>query len=68
MKGFAVLRAQISMADAKKEEKMRGSVSVFIAGVIGLIMVPIINPRVRVFFLITLLDNIISKINSVKIG
>ena len=31
------------MAEAKKEEKMRGSVSVFIAGVIGLIMVPIIK-------------------------
>lgn len=43
MKGFAVLRAQISMADAKKEEKMRGSISVFVAGVIGLIMVPIIK-------------------------
>ncbi|WP_320815683.1 sodium:proton antiporter NhaD [Flavobacterium sp.] len=43
MKGFAVLRAQVSMAEAKKEEKMRGSVSVFIAGVIGLIMVPIIK-------------------------
>ncbi len=43
MKGFAVLRAQVSMADAKKEEKMRGSVSVFVAGVIGLIMVPIIK-------------------------
>lgn len=43
MKGFAVLRAQVSMAEAKKEEKMRGSVSVFVAGVIGLIMVPIIK-------------------------
>lgn len=43
MKGFAVLRAQVSMADAKKEEKMRGSVSVFVAGVIGLILVPIIK-------------------------
>ncbi|WP_264558884.1 sodium:proton antiporter NhaD [Flavobacterium sp. N2270] len=43
MRGFAVLRAQISMAEAKKEEKMRGSLSVFIAGVIGLILVPIIK-------------------------
>lgn len=43
MRGFAVLRAQISMAEAKKEEKMRGSVSVFIAGVIGLLLVPIIK-------------------------
>lgn len=43
MKGFAVLRAQISMAQAKQEEKMRGSVSVFIAGVLGLLLVPIIK-------------------------
>ena len=43
MRGFAVLRAQVSMAEAKKEEKMRGSLSVFIAGVIGLILVPIIK-------------------------
>lgn len=43
MKGFAVLRAQISMAEAKTEEKMRGSVSVFVAGVFGLIMVPVIK-------------------------
>jgi Na+/H+ antiporter NhaD/arsenite permease-like protein len=43
MKGFAVLRAQVSMAEAKKEEKMRGSISVFIAGVIGLLLVPIIK-------------------------
>ena len=43
MKGFAVLRAQISMADAIKEEKMRGSASVFIAGIVGLIMVPVIK-------------------------
>ena len=43
MKGFAVLRAQISMAEAKREEKMRGSLSVFLAGVFGLVMVPIIK-------------------------
>lgn len=43
MKGFAVLRAQISMAQAKQEEKIRGSVSVFIAGVLGLLLVPIIK-------------------------
>jgi len=43
MKGFAVLRAQISMAEAKHEEKMRGSLSVFLAGVLGLFMVPIIK-------------------------
>lgn len=43
MKGFAVLRAQISMAEAKQEEKMKGSVSVFFAGVFGLLMVPVIK-------------------------
>jgi len=43
MKGFAVLRAQISMAQVVQEEKMRGSRSVFIAGVIGLLLVPIIK-------------------------
>lgn len=43
MKGFAVIRAQISMTQAKQEEKMRGSVSVFIAGVLGLLLVPIIK-------------------------
>ena len=43
MKGFAVLRAQISMAEAKREEKMRGSLSVFLAGVFGFVMVPVIK-------------------------
>lgn len=43
MKGFAVLRAQASMAQVMQEEKMRGSVSVFIAGVIGLLLVPVIK-------------------------
>ena len=43
MKGFAVLRAQISMAEAKREEKMRGSLSVFLTGVFGLVMVPVIK-------------------------
>jgi len=43
MKGFAVLRAQISMAEAKMEEKIKGSVSVFVAGVFGLVMVPVIK-------------------------
>lgn len=43
MKGFAVLRAQVSMAQVLQEEKMRGSMSVFIAGVIGLVMVPVIK-------------------------
>lgn len=43
MKGFAVLRAQISMADAIREEKMRGSLSIFIAGVLGLLLVPVIK-------------------------
>lgn len=43
IKGFAVLRAQISMAEAKQEEKMKGSLSVFVAGVIGLLIVPIIK-------------------------
>jgi len=43
MKGFAVLRAQVSMAQVRQEEKMRGSMGVFIAGVIGLVMVPVIK-------------------------
>ncbi|TXI68970.1 sodium:proton antiporter NhaD [Flavobacterium sp. UBA6195] len=43
MKGFAVLRAQVSMAQVRQEEKMRGSMSVFIAGVLGLVMVPVIK-------------------------
>lgn len=43
MKGFAVLRAQVSMAQVRQEEKMRGSVSVFTAGVVGLVLVPIIK-------------------------
>ncbi|WP_333809127.1 sodium:proton antiporter NhaD [Flavobacterium sp.] len=43
MRGFAVLRAQISMADAIREEKMKGSLSVFLAGVFGLVMVPVIK-------------------------
>ena len=43
MRGFAVLRAQVSMAQVRQEEKMRGSMSVFIAGVVGLVMVPVIK-------------------------
>jgi Na+/H+ antiporter NhaD/arsenite permease-like protein len=43
MKGFAVLRAQVSMANVVQEEKMRGSKTVFIAGVIGLLLVPVIK-------------------------
>jgi len=43
MKGFAVLRAQVSMANVVQEEKMRGSKTVFTAGVIGLLLVPIIK-------------------------
>lgn len=43
MRGFAVLRAQVSMSQVRKEEKMRGSLSVFIAGVCGLVMVPVIK-------------------------
>lgn len=43
MKGFAVLRAQVSMAQVRQEEKMRGSVSVFTTGVVGLVLVPIIK-------------------------
>lgn len=43
MKGFAVLRAQVSMAQVRKEEKIRGSLSVLIAGVCGLVLVPIIK-------------------------
>jgi len=31
------------MADAKQEEKMKGSFSVFVAGVIGLVLVPVIK-------------------------
>jgi Na+/H+ antiporter NhaD/arsenite permease-like protein len=43
MKGFAVLRAQVSMNQMLQEEKIRGSMSVFIAGVFGLVMVPVIK-------------------------
>jgi len=43
MRGFAVLRAQVSMSQVRKEEKMRGSLSVLIAGVCGLVMVPVIK-------------------------
>lgn len=43
MNGFTILRVQLSMADVIKEEKMRGSLSVFLAGVFGLVMVPVIK-------------------------
>ena len=43
MKGFAVLRAQVSMAQVVQEEKMRGSKTVFAAGVMGLLLVPVIK-------------------------
>ena len=43
MKGFTMLRVQLSMAEVIKEEKMRGSLSVFLAGVFGLVMVPVIK-------------------------
>ncbi|WP_333695047.1 sodium:proton antiporter NhaD [Flavobacterium sp.] len=43
MNGFTMLRVQLSMAEVIKEEKMRGSLSVFLAGVFGLVMVPIIK-------------------------
>lgn len=43
MRGFAVLRAQVSMTQVRQEEKMRGSMSVFVAGIIGLVMVPVIK-------------------------
>jgi len=43
MKGFAVLRAQVSMANVVQEEKMRGSKTVFAAGIIGLLLVPVIK-------------------------
>lgn len=43
LRGFAVLRVQLSMAEAIKEEKMKGSLSVLIAGVLALIMVPVIK-------------------------
>lgn len=43
MKGFAVLRAQVSMTQVRQEEKIRGSISVLIAGIIGLLLVPIIK-------------------------
>lgn len=43
MKGFAVLRAQVSMTQVRQEERIRGSRSVFTAGVIGLVMVPVIK-------------------------
>lgn len=43
MKGFTVLRAQVSMTQVRQEERIRGSRSVFTAGVIGLVMVPVIK-------------------------
>jgi len=43
MKGFTMLRVQLSMAEVIKEEKIRGSLSVFLAGVFGLVMVPVIK-------------------------
>lgn len=43
MRGFAVLRAQVSMSAAIQEEKMRGSLSVLLAGIFGLLMVPVIK-------------------------
>lgn len=43
MKGFAVLRAQVSMNQILQEEKISGSMSVFIAGIFGLVMVPVIK-------------------------
>lgn len=43
MKGFAVLRAQVSMSKVRQEEKIRGSRSVFTAGVFGLLLVPVIK-------------------------
>ncbi|RXR30078.1 sodium:proton antiporter [Flavobacterium piscinae] len=43
MNGFTMLRVQLSMAEVIKEEKMRGSLSVFLAGVFGLVMVPVIK-------------------------
>lgn len=43
MRGFAVLRVQLSMAEVIQEEKMRGSLSVLLAGAFGLIMVPVIK-------------------------
>jgi hypothetical protein len=43
MKGFTILRVQLSMAEVIKEEKMRGSLSVFLVGIFGLVMVPVIK-------------------------
>lgn len=43
MKGFAVLRVQLSMAEVIQEEKMKGSLSVLLAGAFGLVMVPVIK-------------------------
>lgn len=43
MNGFAVLRAQVSMTQVRQEERIRGSRSVFTAGVLGLVMVPVIK-------------------------
>lgn len=43
MRGFAALRVQLSMAEVIQEEKMRGSLSVLLAGAFGLIMVPVIK-------------------------
>jgi Na+/H+ antiporter NhaD/arsenite permease-like protein len=43
MNGFAVLRVQLSMAEVIQEEKMKGSLSVLLAGAFGLVMVPVIK-------------------------
>jgi Na+/H+ antiporter NhaD/arsenite permease-like protein len=43
MNGFAVLRVQLSMAEVKQEERMKGSLSVLLAGAFGLVMVPVIK-------------------------
>jgi Na+/H+ antiporter NhaD/arsenite permease-like protein len=43
MRGFAALRVQLSMAEVIQEEKMRGSLSVLLAGAFGLVMVPVIK-------------------------
>ena len=43
MNGFAVLRVQLSMAELIQEEKMKGSLSVLLAGAFGLVMVPVIK-------------------------
>ncbi|MCB9201572.1 MAG: sodium:proton antiporter NhaD [Flavobacteriales bacterium] len=43
LKGFTVLRTQVSMAEALREEKIRGSKEILFTGIFALLMVPVIK-------------------------